>query len=218
MGKIQFQTREQKIILDEIKQSEFLRTRFYFTGGTALSAIYLHHRYSDDLDFFSEERFDNQTIFTLVEEWAKKNDFTLEARFSEVVYMFNLTFQNKTQLKVDFGYYPYKRVKQVEAIDGIEVDSLLDIAVNKLLILSQRTDVKDFVDLFFLLKKITVWDLIDGVKVKFRVKVDPLILGADFLKIDDFDYLPEMIKPLTLDTLKSFFRQKSKEIAGQSIK
>ena len=25
---------------------------FYLTGGTALSRAYLHHRYSDDLDFF----------------------------------------------------------------------------------------------------------------------------------------------------------------------
>ena len=24
----------------------------YLTGGTALSRFYLHHRYSDDLDFF----------------------------------------------------------------------------------------------------------------------------------------------------------------------
>lgn len=67
MGKIQLQTREQKIILDEVKQSDFLKSHFYFTGGTALSAAYLHHRYSDDLDFFSEKQFDNQTIFTLEE-------------------------------------------------------------------------------------------------------------------------------------------------------
>ena len=27
---------------------------FYLTGGTALSAFYLHHRLSEDLDFFTE--------------------------------------------------------------------------------------------------------------------------------------------------------------------
>lgn len=26
--------------------------KFYLTGGTALSRVYLNHRYSDDLDFF----------------------------------------------------------------------------------------------------------------------------------------------------------------------
>ena len=29
-----------------------LPVRFYLTAGTALSRAYLHHRYSDDLDFF----------------------------------------------------------------------------------------------------------------------------------------------------------------------
>lgn len=28
------------------------KTPFYLTGGTTLSRIYYHHRYSDDLDFF----------------------------------------------------------------------------------------------------------------------------------------------------------------------
>src|SRR2546428_1111807 len=29
---------------------------YYLTGGTALSAVYLQHRYSDDLDFFTRKR------------------------------------------------------------------------------------------------------------------------------------------------------------------
>lgn len=33
---------------------------------------------------------------------------------------------------------------------------------------------------------------------------------------EDFDYLPKMIKPLSLDELKTFFRQKAKEI-GRKI-
>lgn len=31
-----------------------LRDSFFLTGGTALSAFYLQHRYSEDLDFFTE--------------------------------------------------------------------------------------------------------------------------------------------------------------------
>lgn len=218
MGTLQLQTREQKIILDEVKQSDFLKSHFYFTGGTALSAAYLHHRYSDDLDFFSEERFDNQTIFTLVEEWGKKNGFTIEARFSEVVYTFNLVFNNKAVLRVDFAYYPYKRLEKKQTIDNIEIDSLLDIATNKLLTISQRSDVKDFVDLYFLLQKFSVWDLIEGVRVKFRVKIELVLLSADFLKMEDFDYLPKMIKPLTLEELKDFFKKKALELGKTRVK
>ena len=33
-----------------------LETGFYLTGGTAASRLYLHHRFSDDLDFFVNDR------------------------------------------------------------------------------------------------------------------------------------------------------------------
>ena len=32
-----------------------ITSRFYLTGGTALSEFYLRHRLSEDLDLFSEE-------------------------------------------------------------------------------------------------------------------------------------------------------------------
>ncbi|MBI3290365.1 nucleotidyl transferase AbiEii/AbiGii toxin family protein [Candidatus Microgenomates bacterium] len=217
MGKIQFQTKEQQIILDEISKNEFIRSHFYFTGGTALSSVYLHHRYSDDLDLFSEEKFDNQTILTLVEEWGKKNNFTLQARFAEVVYIFNLTFKNKARLKVDFGWYPYKRLNKEKVLDGIEIDSLLDIAVNKLLTVSQRSDVKDFVDLYFLLQKFTIWDLIEGVRIKFRMKIEPLLLAADLLKIDDFKDMPRMIKLLSLKDLQAFYKNLAKKLGMEAV-
>lgn len=217
MGKIQFITQEQKIILDEVAKNDLLRSGFYFTGGTALSSFYLQHRYSDDLDFFSLEKFDNQVIFTLVENWSKKHNFTFHSRFAEVVYIFNLQFKTSARLKVDFARYPYERLEKGRIINNIDVDSLVDIAVNKLLVVSQRNDVKDFVDLYYLLKKFTVWDLMEGVKIKFRMEIEPILLGSDFLKMEDFDYLPKMIKPLTLEELKKFFRQKAKEIGARAV-
>ncbi|MDO8638317.1 MAG: nucleotidyl transferase AbiEii/AbiGii toxin family protein [Candidatus Daviesbacteria bacterium] len=216
MGKIQF-TKKQQIILNEVAQNKWFSTHFYFTGGTALSSFYLHHRFSDDLDFFSEEKFDNQIIFTLMEELGQKHNFTFQSRFMEVTYIFNLQFKDGENLKVDFGYYPYKKVEREMEKDGLNVDSLLDIAVNKLLTVSQRTEVKDFVDLYFLLQKFTIWDLMEGVKVKFKIKMDPFLIGIDLLKAEGFDYLPKMIKPLTLDDLKSFFRDKAQKLSKRSI-
>ena len=48
-------TPNQKSFLHEFTKSE-LRNVFRLTGGTALSAFYLEHRLSEDLDFFSEEK------------------------------------------------------------------------------------------------------------------------------------------------------------------
>jgi predicted nucleotidyltransferase component of viral defense system len=217
MGKVQIITKEQKIILDEVAKNEFLQRQFYFTGGTALSAIYLHHRFSEDIDLFSEKPIDWQMIFTLVEQWSRKHHLTVEANFVEVVYIFWFTFPNKTRLKVDFAHHPYRPLEKAKIVGNIPVDSLLDIAVNKMLTINQRTEVRDFVDLYFLLGEYTLWDLIEGVRVKFRMKAEPFFIASDFTKVDDFSVMPRMIKPLSLSQLKNFFKKKANELGRQVV-
>lgn len=216
MGKIQVLTKKQQIILAQVKKEPFFE-QFYFTGGTALSAFYLQHRYSEDLDFFTQKKFDTQDIFELIDSWSKEHGFTFTSEFHEVVYIFMLTFKSKEVLKVDFGYYPHKRIEEDNIIDGLKTDSLTDIGVNKLLTVTQRSNVKDFVDLYFLLNKFTIWDLIQGVRIKFRMELEPYILASNFLKVEDFDFLPKMLVPLTLEELKAFFREKAKELGAKSI-
>lgn len=218
MGKIPILTKEQKIILDQVKQSEYLNSLFYFTGGTALSAFYIGHRQSEDLDFFSQQKLEDQVIFNLVQEWSKILSFTFESRLAEVVYIFNLTFKHGVKLKVDFGYYPYRLLNESKIKSSIRVDSLLDIAVNKLLTIQQRTNVKDFVDLYYLLDKFTVWDLIEGVHYKFKVRMEPFLIATDFMKVNQFEFLPKMIKQLSLEELKSFFVNKAKKLGSKVVK
>lgn len=217
MGQISILTDKQKQILSEFAQNDFLKNNFYFTGGTVLSEYYLKHRHSDDLDFFSEEKFETQVIFTLMEEWSRKLKFSFQSNFAEITYIFNLTFPDKEELKVDFSFYPYKRLKSGKKEEGINIDSLLDIATNKLLVVTQRTEVKDFVDLYFLLKTFTVSDLMAGVKKKFNVELDPFVVASDFLKIEDFDYLPKMIESLKRDDLVEFYRDLSKKIGKKYL-
>lgn len=217
MGKISF-TPKQQIIFDEVKDSHFLKQNFYFTGGTALSAVYLHHRLSDDLDFFSENKFDTLPILNLMTEWSKKHKFTIKSQELEAVRIFLLQFIDREKLKVDFGYYPYKRLKQGKLVDSVEVDSLFDIAVNKLQTIHQRTDAKDFVDLYFLLKEFTIWDLIEGVGVKFRMELDPYTIGADCLKMDILEKLPTMLIPLTIEQIKDFYRDLAKKLGMSVVK
>lgn len=215
MGEDSILTEEQKLIFDEVRNS-FLRSSFYFTGGTALSEVYLKHRESLDLDFFSEKPFDPQSVFTLISSWSKKHNFSFESQYVDPTHIYILTFGNKRELKVDFAYYPYKRLQETSRYQGMEVESPLDIAVNKLLLISsQRVEVKDFVDLFFLLKKFSIWDLIEGVKIKFNTRIDPFLLASDFTAVEDFEFLPKMIKPLTAAQLKTFFKQEAKKLGKE---
>lgn len=217
MGKVTF-TPKQQLIFDEIKRNDFIRRNFYFTGGTALAMVYLHHRLSEDLDFFSEKKFDTLPILNLVTEWSKKHKFRVSSKELEVVRIFLLKFSDGEELKVDFGFYPYKRIEKGRLIDLVETDSMLDIAINKLQTIHQRVQVKDFVDLFFLLKKFTVWDLMAGVRVKFGIDVDPYTIGASCMKVDSFNELPVMLTPLTLEELKDFYKDLAKKLGSKAVK
>jgi|SRR3989344_715452 len=207
-------TKLQRSIFDEFSKDNKLTKTFYFTGGTALSAIYLKHRESDDLDFFSERGFDNTLIRNFIDKIAQKNN--LEIRFTErySTRIFNLiNSKNQVVIKIDFNYYPYNRVKKGLKIKGVQIDSLNDIAINKLLTINDRTEVKDYVDLYFLLKEFTINGLIGGVKLKFKLELDIIMVAGNFAKVEQFEFMPRMIIPLTLDELKNFYIEKAKKIA-----
>jgi len=216
MGQVNF-TPKQRIIFNEVSKSDFLKQNFYFTGGTALSAVYLNHRLSEDLDFFSEKRFDILPISNLISEWRARYKFKVTPEDKEAVKIFNLVFPDGEKLKVDFGFYPYKRLKKGIFIEGINVDDILDIAVNKLQTIRQRSEVKDFVDLYFLLKKFTAWDLMAGAKIKFRMEIEPYLVAVDYLKVDKFENLPIMLKPLTLNQLKNFYKDLAKKLGMEIV-
>ncbi len=217
MGQKPIITQKQEALLFRVNASDYLRSHVYFTGGTVLSAYYLHHRYSDDLDLFSEEKLDNQTIFTLVSQWSSELKFTFTTQTSEVVQMFMVKYADGSEFKIDFTHYPYTRLEEGMSKGGLSIDSLLDIAVNKTLTISQRTDVKDFVDFYYLEQKFGIWDLVEGLKIKFRIETEPFLMAADFLKVDNFTFMPRMIKPLSLATLKNFFRAQAKEVGKRAV-
>lgn len=210
-------THIQKLIFDEFASNPRLSKNFYFTGGTALSAVYLHHRESEDLDFFSENEFDSTEVEFFIENISQRLQAKPILIQRERTRIYRLMKGKDLTIKVDFAYYPYKRIKKGVRVEGAIVDSLQDIATNKLHTVTSRTEVKDFVDLYFLLKNFTFWDLLYGVEHKFKMKLDLVWLAADFLKVDQFEYLPKMLLPLTLEELKEFYKDQAKKIVSRVV-
>lgn len=219
MGKNQHPTnltREQRTIFSAVLGEEYIKKNFYFTGGTALSSFYFQHRHSEDLDFFSEKQFDREQIESIVGKWSDKYGFTFENKEREVVRMYMLNFGNTT-LKLDFATYPYPKLVKGIDYQGLSIDSLRDIATNKLLCVQSRTDVKDFVDLYYLLSHWNVWEISYGLEKKFRREFDPVMFAEDFMKMQDFTTLPRMIKPLSIDELKSFYFDLARELVKDKV-
>ncbi|OGC03643.1 hypothetical protein A2276_07230 [candidate division WOR-1 bacterium RIFOXYA12_FULL_43_27] len=190
---------------------------FYLSGGTALSGYYLQHRWSDDLDFFTDQKPDLVFLHSFIEKLKATigaNSVRYE-RLNDRNIFFLQT--GREELKMEFSEYPFPQLEKSVVKDGIKIDSLRDIAANKLMAMLDRFDPKDFVDLFFLLKGFKLDTIRKDVEKKFGIKVDDVFLGGELAKVKRVEALPKMIKKITAQELKDFFSQKAKELESKVI-
>ena len=189
-----------------------LKEHFFFTGGTALSALYLHHRISEDLDFFTEEEGQIPMALPILQEIAGRLKASFDIRRSFRTYM-EIFFARKEEiLRCDFAMdAPYRLQKKVlnDELD-IYIDNVLDISCNKLSALFDRADPKDFVDIYYIDNEIIPFEeLVEKAKKK-HIGMDNYWLAISLAKVEDIAVLPKMLKQITIDELKYFFSEKAK--------
>lgn len=128
-------TEEQKNLLLRFRDSPLCQ-RFYLTGGTALAAFYLHHRLSEDLDFFSEENVSVEEVLDFVKSLPLAREAEYERKYDRKIFL--LRFSEPRVIKVEFTTYPFSRFEKGPVVDGTQVDSLKDILANKLMAMTDR--------------------------------------------------------------------------------
>jgi len=209
-------TNQQKYFLQEFTKSE-LRNIFRLTGGTTLSAFYLEHRLSEDLDFFSSEKIP----FYITEEFLKTLD-TISGIFHTRHFdrnIFNLEFKNAASLKVEFTYYPLKNLENPITIDNVQVDSFLDIIVNKLCAIADRIEVKDYVDVYCALKgsELSLKYLIELAEKKCEIKGIRHILKSRLLQIPEGADKLSLKVNITKQDIGNLFKRLVKEIIENEV-
>jgi predicted nucleotidyltransferase component of viral defense system len=126
--------------------------------------------------------------------------------------------QSAEELKVEFARYAGAQMSPALAVGRVVVDSFEDIAVNKVCAIYGRTEIKDFVDLFFILKesKFTLDYLVGRAKEKegaFDWEDAVLEFATKLLEVRNLQlHQIRMIKPLLLDDLRSYLVPKAEEI------
>lgn len=221
MGKSIF-TAKQLNFLELVSNEKQITKRFYFTGGTALAEFYLKHRLSEDIDLFTEKEEVNQT---LIDSFLKKVSLKLsivEIRKSQFLGLFSylLIFKDGKKLKVDFNYYPFPRIDKGTKFKNLNVDSIYDIAVNKVHTMFMRTRSRDFVDLFFIMQSLnySLSQLIRDAKVKFDWHIDKITLGSQFIKVKEITDLPTMLVPFDKKDMEKFFLDLAKSLESGIFK
>lgn len=216
MGKTILTFNQQQILKFLSTDKTFLKY-FYLTGGTALSEYYLHHRLSDDLDFFSGIEVDKQWITSLVTRLAKK--LTVKSIDRREVFNRNLVFINTAQenVKTEFTYFPSPQIETPRIINGIPVDSLIDIATNKFFTIYQKPSARHFIDLYLLIteKGLLLPELEKLARIKFDTAIDPIQLGTQLVKAEDISDLPQMLIKLPEKKWREFWLVQAKTLKGR---
>lgn len=221
MGKI-ILTPKQSNFLELIQKEPQITKRFYFTGGTALAEFYLQHRLSHDLDLFTEKEEVNQKP---VEAFLKKVSPKLSVvkiKRSQFLGLFSyvLVYKDGEELKVDFNYYPFPRIGKGIKYKNLEVDSVYDIAVNKIHTLFMKPRSRDYLDLYFIMQKyqLPLDKLILGAKAKFDWDIDKITLASQFVKAKDFDESLMVLVPFNQKEMEEFFLKLAKSLEKDIFK
>jgi predicted nucleotidyltransferase component of viral defense system len=207
--------------LELINQNKEITKNFYWTGGTVLSEFYLHHRLSEDIDLFCENEEVNQEV---VEVFLKKSQSRLSFKSIKRTQFLGLFSYHliyiKGSLKVDFSYYPFPRIEKGLKYKNIEIDSLHDIAVNKVHTIAIKPRARDFIDIYFIIKekKYSFEKLLMDAKVKFDWHIDPIELGSQLLRARDLKDYPKMIKKIDHQDFQQFFLKEAGKLKNKILK
>jgi predicted nucleotidyltransferase component of viral defense system len=133
---------------------------FSLVGGTALS-LKFGHRSSVDLDLFYHEKFDSELIEKELRQTFINDFFYEEGHRNFGIFCFI------KKIKVDIVYFPHQPIAPIEFENGIRFYSDADIAAMKIQAILGRGKKKDFWDLYELLQKYSLQQMMDWHKQKY---------------------------------------------------
>jgi predicted nucleotidyltransferase component of viral defense system len=147
-------------LLRDLQKSNVFEN-YFLVGGTALS-LQLGHRVSDDINLFTRSDINKDEIFDFLNRnYAGKYQISnLQNIILQIVI---------NDIKVDFVKYDYTLIEDVKKEEGIKYLGKKDISAMKLMAVANRGDqAKDFIDIYYLLKEMSLNEMFDYYKRKYN--------------------------------------------------
>lgn len=198
-----------KKALEKLDSSQFFtETSAYLAGGTSL-ALHLGHRYSEDLDFFTQKAFTSKSQIQFL---SQIGNFRLnQTGWRTILGEFEGT-------KFSLFYYQYNLIEKPEIIlKNTNLASLADIAAMKIAAIADRGTKRDFIDLFFLTKTFPLEKILEYYDQKYEkleANKTHILKSLSFFAEAENDALPKMIQPVDWHQLKRYFEEETKKIAA----
>lgn len=191
-------------------QCSILPEQTYLAGGTA---VYFHfrHRLSVDLDFFTEDHFAAERF--LAKMRGPFDDVAVESMEQDSL----ILYLTPEKIKFSLFHYPYPLLSPLVFMpiaEGVScpLASLKDLAVMKAIAVNQRGSIKDFIDLFYILRRegVTFGDLVHWVIEKYGL--DP---GYEYHMKTSFVYFDDAEREYDEIVMLEESRDKRRLTAGE---
>jgi Nucleotidyl transferase AbiEii toxin, Type IV TA system len=182
-------------LLKKLMECPFL-ANYRLVGGTSLS-LQIGHRISIDLDLFGVRDYGEEELLEYlrslgnieiqyVSRESKINSFTIDG------------------IKVDLVDYNYPWIDDQIIEDGIRHATTKDIAAMKVSAIGSRSTRKDFVDMFFLLKEFTLYEIMSFFSDKYSIFNDQHYFNSlTYFDEADKDVMPTMLNGTTWEDVKA---------------
>ena len=178
---------------------------FYLAGGTAL-ALQIGHRVSIDFDFFTEKDFETEEMYERVQKIFGQVSRTQESFRTLAVVV-------QDDVRMSFMGYRYPLLETCVDTEHVRLASILDIGCMKLSAIVSRAELKDYVDLFFILKRLPLTELLAALSKKLPSLDQNLVLKAlvsfDDVTLEPIDFIkgnevtPDEIRESIIKNVKS---------------
>ncbi len=187
---------------------------YYLAGGTAL-ALQTGIRESFDFDFFVQIEFDENLLIQELEEIGKLE--VTVCRKGTVHAILN-------GVQLTFLYFKNNLVAdkiEVENVKGLYLASIKDIAIMKLIAISQRGTKKDFFDLYYICNNfnITITDILKMLKEKYdenKVNYAHIIQSLAYFEDAEDENLPKVFIDYNWEKIKEYYIKEQRKIYSEN--
>jgi len=181
------------------QDSKFSKLRL--VGGTSL-ALQLGHRTSIDIDLFGNISIEPNTILDSLSRFGTVNIISL----SESICTCTIN-----DIKTDIVNYKYPWLEKAIDKDTFKLGHPKDIAAMKLSAITGRGSMKDFIDLYFLLKKYSLKEMISFYDQKYADGSKILVLKSlSYFDDAEKEIIPNMFHKINWDDVKKEIRNQVK--------
>lgn len=183
------------------------RLHYYLAGGTAL-ALQIGHRRSLDFDFFTNE----PSIAAKTHSWLEQfQNFRVLDRDQGTVRA------EIDGVKVSFiGHYRYPLIQNPVRAGTIRLAGIMDIGLMKLLAITHRATLRDYLDLAAILQKyIPLETLLKAGRKKYGPRYNPMLPLRALVSFEDIEMeMPELLDARLKRCWKKILTAAVKDVAG----